>query len=172
MLTIPGPKSRYCDGVTRRNFLKIGALSFGATTLTQNVTITSTGVAGGSFPLASYLAARLSRILPLYYLALLLTVVVEWLIAPARPAFWYHGVDAGTLGHPWGNAAGATANRVALEACVKARNEGRSLAADGARILAEAAAHSPALAVAMETWKDVRFEHATVDTLDVTANAV
>src|SRR5439155_25266606 len=34
MLTIPGPKSRYCDGVTRRNFLKIGALSFGATTLT------------------------------------------------------------------------------------------------------------------------------------------
>jgi peptidoglycan/LPS O-acetylase OafA/YrhL len=53
--------------------------------------------AGGSFPLASYLAARLSRILPLYYLALLLAVVVEWLIAPARPLFWYNGVDAGTL---------------------------------------------------------------------------
>src|SRR5262249_54529897 len=34
MLTISGPTSRYCDGVTRRNFLKIGALSFGATTLT------------------------------------------------------------------------------------------------------------------------------------------
>ncbi|KAM3204613.1 hypothetical protein P3L10_028022 [Capsicum annuum] len=31
----------------------------------------------------------------------------------------------GTLGHPWGNAPGAVANRVALEACVKARNEGR-----------------------------------------------
>ena len=30
MLTILGPKSRYCDGVTRRGFLKIGALSFGA----------------------------------------------------------------------------------------------------------------------------------------------
>ncbi|KAL0287445.1 UNVERIFIED_CONTAM: Ribulose bisphosphate carboxylase large chain [Sesamum radiatum] len=31
----------------------------------------------------------------------------------------------GTLGHPWGNAPGAVANRVALEACVQARNEGR-----------------------------------------------
>ncbi|KAK7321980.1 hypothetical protein VNO80_35269 [Phaseolus coccineus] len=34
----------------------------------------------------------------------------------------------GTLGHPWGNAPGAVANRVALEACVQARNEGRDLA--------------------------------------------
>src|SRR5258706_129834 len=25
MLNIPGPSSRHCDGVTRRNFLKIGA---------------------------------------------------------------------------------------------------------------------------------------------------
>jgi ribulose-bisphosphate carboxylase large chain len=33
----------------------------------------------------------------------------------------------GTLGHPWGNAAGACANRVALEACVQARNEGREI---------------------------------------------
>src|SRR5271166_3169690 len=33
MLTIWGQKSRYCDGVSRRSFLKIGALSFGATTL-------------------------------------------------------------------------------------------------------------------------------------------
>jgi hypothetical protein len=33
MLQIPGPKSRYCDGVTRRNFLKIGAFSFGAASL-------------------------------------------------------------------------------------------------------------------------------------------
>ena len=32
----------------------------------------------------------------------------------------------GTLGHPWGNAAGAAANRVALEACVEARNQGRA----------------------------------------------
>ena len=33
----------------------------------------------------------------------------------------------GTIGHPLGIAAGATANRVALEAMVKARNEGRDL---------------------------------------------
>jgi ribulose-bisphosphate carboxylase large chain len=72
----------------------------------------------------------------------------------------------GTLGHPWGNAAGATANRVALEACVKARNEGRALIAEGPQILREAADHSPELAVAMETWKDIRFEQPTVDTLD------
>ncbi len=30
------------------------------------------------------------------------------------------------LGHPWGNAPGAVANRVALEACVQARNEGKN----------------------------------------------
>ena len=30
MLTVLGPKGRaYCDGVSRRSFLKIGALSFG-----------------------------------------------------------------------------------------------------------------------------------------------
>jgi len=30
MLSIFGPKSRYCDGVSRRSFLQVGALSFGA----------------------------------------------------------------------------------------------------------------------------------------------
>ena len=34
MLNVAGPTSRYCDGVSRRNFLKIGALSFGAMNLT------------------------------------------------------------------------------------------------------------------------------------------
>jgi Protein of unknown function (DUF1501) len=29
MLNVPGPSSRYCDGVTRRNFLKIGTFAFG-----------------------------------------------------------------------------------------------------------------------------------------------
>src|SRR5512139_536581 len=41
----------------------------------------------------------------------------------------------GTLGHPWGNAPGAAANRVALEACVQARNEGRDLAREGNEII-------------------------------------
>jgi Protein of unknown function (DUF1501) len=34
MLTIWGQKNRFCDGITRRNFLKIGALSFGTMNLT------------------------------------------------------------------------------------------------------------------------------------------
>jgi ribulose-bisphosphate carboxylase large chain len=75
----------------------------------------------------------------------------------------------GTLGHPWGNAAGATANRVALEACVKARNEGRSLASDGADILRSAARGCPELALALETWRSITFDFDTVDTLDAVA---
>jgi ribulose-bisphosphate carboxylase large chain len=73
----------------------------------------------------------------------------------------------GTLGHPWGNAAGASANRVALEACVEARNQGRDLEAEGADILTAAARNSQELAVAMETWKEIRFEYDTVDKLDL-----
>ena len=72
----------------------------------------------------------------------------------------------GTLGHPWGNAAGATANRVAVEACVMARNEGRDVEKEGRDILRDAAVHSPELAAAMETWKEVRFDFDVVDTLD------
>ena len=45
----------------------------------------------------------------------------------------------GTIGHPMGIAAGATANRVALEAMVKARNEGRDFCNEGPDILREAA---------------------------------
>lgn len=73
----------------------------------------------------------------------------------------------GTLGHPWGNAAGAAANRVALEACVQARNEGRELEKEGKEILTAAAKHSPELKAAMETWKEIKFEFDTVDKLDV-----
>ncbi|RMG64267.1 MAG: ribulose-bisphosphate carboxylase large subunit [Calditrichaeota bacterium] len=72
----------------------------------------------------------------------------------------------GTLGHPWGNAPGATANRVALEACVQARNEGRDLKKEGADILKKAARFSPALQKAMETWKDIHFDFEAVDKLD------
>jgi ribulose-bisphosphate carboxylase large chain len=73
----------------------------------------------------------------------------------------------GTLGHPWGNAAGAAANRAALEACVQARNEGRELEKEGKDILTAAAKHSPELKAAMETWKEIKFEFDTVDKLDV-----
>ena len=73
----------------------------------------------------------------------------------------------GTLGHPWGNAAGASANRVALEACVQARNEGREVEREGKEILTSAAKDAPELKVAMETWKEIKFEFDTVDKLDV-----
>ena len=45
----------------------------------------------------------------------------------------------GTIGHPQGIQAGATANRVALEAMVMARNEGRDIWNEGPEILAAAA---------------------------------
>ncbi|KAI3735630.1 hypothetical protein L6452_15137 [Arctium lappa] len=61
---------------------------------------------------------------------------------------------SGTLGNPWGNAPVAVANRVALEACVQARNEGRDLATEGNEILREATKWSPELAVACEVWKE------------------
>ena len=71
----------------------------------------------------------------------------------------------GTLGHPWGNAPGATANRVALEAVVQARNEGRNLAREGNDIIREAAKWSPELAVACELWKEIKFEFEAMDTV-------
>jgi ribulose-bisphosphate carboxylase large chain len=73
----------------------------------------------------------------------------------------------GTIGHPMGIAAGATANRVALEAMVMARNEGRDYLNEGPQILREAAKNSPALAAALELWKDVTFDYTSTDTADV-----
>ena len=70
-------------------------------------------------------------------------------------------------GHRAQAAAGAAANRVALEACVKARNAGREIEREGRDILMEAAKHSPELAIALETWKEIKFEFDTVDKLDV-----
>ncbi len=72
----------------------------------------------------------------------------------------------GSAGHPWGSRAGAHANRVALEACVQARNEGRELVVEGPEILKKAAQSSPELAAALETWREITFDFATVDTLD------
>jgi ribulose-bisphosphate carboxylase large chain len=72
----------------------------------------------------------------------------------------------GTQGHPWGNAAGAAANRVACEASVKARNEGRDIEKEARDILTEAAKSSPELGAAMETWSEIKFEFDTVDKLD------
>ena len=72
----------------------------------------------------------------------------------------------GSAGHPGGSRAGAHANRVALEACVQARNEGRDLSLEGVDVLEAAARSSRELAEALETWREIRFEFDTVDTLD------
>jgi ribulose-bisphosphate carboxylase large chain len=73
----------------------------------------------------------------------------------------------GTIGHPMGIAAGATANRVAVEAMVQARNEGREFYEEGPDILARAARGCPQLEAALEVWKDVTFEYESTDTPDV-----
>ena len=72
----------------------------------------------------------------------------------------------GTIGHPAGIQAGATANRVALEAMILARNEGRDTLAEGPAILAEAARWCQPLRQALDTWKDVTFDYASTDTPD------
>jgi ribulose-bisphosphate carboxylase large chain len=73
----------------------------------------------------------------------------------------------GTIGHPGGIAAGAEANRIAVEAMIQARNEGRDYLNEGPEILRRAAKHSPALATALEIWKDVTFDYTSTDTPDV-----
>jgi ribulose-bisphosphate carboxylase large chain len=73
----------------------------------------------------------------------------------------------GTIGHPMGIAAGATANRVAVEAMILARNEGREVAAEGPEILVRAARGCPELAAALEVWSDVTFEFESTDTPDL-----
>src|SRR5271165_3623893 len=73
----------------------------------------------------------------------------------------------GTIGHPMGIAAGASANRVALEAMIKARNEGRDVLGEGPQILRDAAKHCAPLEAALETWGDISFNYESTDTPDV-----
>jgi ribulose-bisphosphate carboxylase large chain len=75
----------------------------------------------------------------------------------------------GTIGHPSGVAAGATANRVAAEVMIKARNEGRDFVREGGDILAAAARQCPELQVALDTWGDITFNYESTDTPDVIA---
>jgi ribulose-bisphosphate carboxylase large chain len=78
----------------------------------------------------------------------------------------------GTIGHPMGIAAGAAANRVALEAMIKARNEGRDFMREGEDILKAAAKRSRELDVALATWGDITFNYASTDTPDVVQTPV
>ena len=75
----------------------------------------------------------------------------------------------GTIGHPMGIAAGAEANRVAVETMIKARNEGRDYFKEGPDILKKAASRNHALDVALATWSDITFNYASTDTPDVVA---
>src|ERR1700710_130583 len=65
----------------------------------------------------------------------------------------------GTIGHPQGIQAGATANRVALEAMVLARNEGREIAVEGPEILRDAARWCGPLRAALDTWGEISFNY-------------
>ncbi|MEE4015443.1 form I ribulose bisphosphate carboxylase large subunit [Roseibium sp. FZY0029] len=77
----------------------------------------------------------------------------------------------GTIGHPMGIQAGATANRVALEAMVLARNEGRDIRNEGPQILREAARWCKPLEAALDTWGNITFNYTSTDTSDFVPTA-
>jgi ribulose-bisphosphate carboxylase large chain len=72
----------------------------------------------------------------------------------------------GTIGHPDGIAAGATANRVALETMLLARNCRMDTLNAGKSILEEASKHCDVLASALKTWKTTSFDYNSTDTPD------
>ena len=68
-----------------------------------------------------------------------------------------------------GIAAGAEANRVALESMIKARNEGRDYLKEGKDILKAAAKHSSALDAALGLWGESSFNYESTDMPDTVA---
>ena len=77
----------------------------------------------------------------------------------------------GTIGHPMGIQAGATANRVALETMILARNEGRDYLREGPQILRDAAKWCSPLRAAIDTWGEVSFNYESTDTADFVPSA-
>jgi ribulose-bisphosphate carboxylase large chain len=79
----------------------------------------------------------------------------------------------GTIGHPDGIQSGATANRVALEAMILARNEGADYFNQevGPAILREAAKTCGPLQTALDLWKDISFNYTSTDTADFAETA-
>jgi len=77
----------------------------------------------------------------------------------------------GTIGHPMGVAAGATANRTAVELIVQARNEGRDYIAEGPEILRAAGRWCAPLRAALDVWGDISFNYESTDTPDVVPTA-
>ena len=72
----------------------------------------------------------------------------------------------GTIGHPMGISAGAECNRIATEAMIQARNEGRDYYKEGPDILRKAAKRSPALQAALDVWGDITFDFESTDVPD------
>jgi len=89
----------------------------------------------------------------------------------------YLGMDVvlqfggGTIGHPDGIASGATANRVAMESMLLAKNEGVDYVKDGPKILRTAAETCTPLRVALDLWKDISFNYSSTDTPDYVETA-
>ena len=77
----------------------------------------------------------------------------------------------GTIGHPDGIQAGATANRVALEAMILARNEGRDYVSEGPEILRDIAKLCGPLKTALDLWKGITFNYTSTDTADFVETA-
>ncbi len=77
----------------------------------------------------------------------------------------------GTIGHPMGIQAGAIANRVAIEAMVLARNEGRDIKNEGLDVLRETARWCQPLKAALDTWGDITYNYTSTDTSDFAPTA-
>jgi ribulose-bisphosphate carboxylase large chain len=77
----------------------------------------------------------------------------------------------GTIGHPMGIAAGATANRTAIELIIQARNEGKDYLHEGADILKKAARWCEPLRAAIDVWGDISFNYESTDTPDALPSA-
>jgi ribulose-bisphosphate carboxylase large chain len=77
----------------------------------------------------------------------------------------------GTIGHPDGIQAGASANRVALECMVLARNEGKDYLNEGPEILRNAAKSCGPLKAALDLWKNITFDYTSTDTPDFVETA-
>ncbi len=72
----------------------------------------------------------------------------------------------GTIGHPDGIAAGATANRVAMETILLAKYEGKDYVNEGPKMLRTAAENCTPLRTALDLWKDIAFNYSSTDTAD------
>jgi len=68
-------------------------------------------------------------------------------------------------------AAGATANRTAVELIVQARNEGRDYLTEGPEILRTAGRWCAPLRAALDVWGDISFNYESTDTPDVVPTA-